>query len=113
MSPRWDSLNGRWRIVRRNPRKRGEFFTVLSVQEPDGAFRPLDQRVLLQLREMDTQRAHRGRQEKTFASLIEKDLQARQEKLDEAKAKHGAELMRQANDEFKVGMKRLERLGKV
>lgn len=48
-----------------------------------------------------------------MAALVELSLQEKQAELDKVKAKANEERMRQAGDEFKTGLKGLERLGKV
>src|SRR5690242_6226104 len=83
--PFWDKINCRWRILRRNPRRPRELFTILNVEEPDGSFRPLDRRTVIKLYEMDVTRQHPGRDFRHMGRLVEQDLQAGQEELDKQK----------------------------
>lgn len=106
-------MNSRWRILRRNPSRPGEFFTILNVEEPDGSFRPLDRRTVVKLYEMDVTRQHPGRDFRHMGRLVETAIQEGQAELDRVKAKDNAERMRQAKDEFHFGIKKLERQGKV
>ena len=84
----WDVRRCLWNILRKSPLKPLEPpRLVLTVCEPGGAYRPLDNRAIWRLRDMDVYRRFDGRQEKHIGKMVEQELRDREAALSAEKKK--------------------------
>ncbi len=85
----------------------------MSVCERDGTFRPLDQRVIHRLHEMDTHRQNYGRQSKSISNTVDRQLRDEQGRQDAMKRNAEDEQFAEAFDRASFEFNRLERKGKI
>lgn len=104
----------RWKILLRNPRKpNSPPLTVKIVAEPDGSFRPLDNRTIKWLLESDLHRRFHGYHEKQFGRLLDEAMLREEQELDKVRAGKANDQWDEVMDKAKFEYRRMERRGQV
>ena len=104
----------RWLILLRNPRKPNNVpITVKVVAEPDGSFRPLDQRTIDWLFKSDLQRRFHHHREDQFGRLLDEAMRDEEKELTRERDRKSNDRWNEVMDKANFEYKRLERKGKV
>jgi hypothetical protein len=104
----------RWKILLRNPRKpNSPPVTVKIVTEPDGTFRPLDNRTIKWLLESDLQRRFHGYREDQFGRLLDLAMLREEESLDKERSAKANDQWDEVMDKAKFEYRRMERRGQI
>lgn len=110
LGARWDDRRARWVIFRDNPDN--TTWHVMTVQNNDGSYRPLDQRVFAHLYAHDLHRIGVDKFLENFDRLNEeakKDLDSKRlEKIEEMADKYYNKLKRDSENLFGVGGHKLK-----
>jgi hypothetical protein len=114
LSPMWDSRMQRWKIHLRNPRRpNSPPVTVKIVTEPDGTYRPLDNRTIKWLLESDLQRRFHGYREDQFGRLLDQAMLREEESFDKERSAKANDQWDEVMDKAKFEYRRLERRRKI
>jgi len=112
--PFWNGQMMRWQIRLRNPRKPNRPpLTVKIVTEPDGSYRPLDNRTIEWLLRSDLQRRFGDHNEKQWGRLLDQAMHEEEAQLTRERDRKANDKWDEVMDKAKFEYRRMERRGQV
>jgi len=112
--PEWNDQANRWIILRRNPRNPLlRPLPVKQVANPDGSYRPLDNRTLEWLKTSDLQRRFYGRRERDFGKLLDQAMRDEEAELDRERERKANDRWEEVADRAAFAYRRMERRGQI